>query len=314
MSLSRLNAFLRNLIRAEPKARSTTKEYADLDFSRLSRHELFSIIQHECHRIEKSSYNNLTISRKDYYNTRAATVENALSRVGRPRNEGESDVVRWARSILEAFPQISDKFVARLSSPPRTCNDRQTAESLLELYLDRRSTRVWAEKELQPCNDQLEQDAQDAILAASTAPSSGNRQPWRFALLNTPLRRQLLNGLKEPHCTESPYAIFCGIDTSVYGAFASTESAVFIDAGAAIMHMVDFLNSIGYGVCWNHLSQDLILSRPSNKDVYAQFCDALAIPEIIEPIAIVSFGRESFRPPKPPRRSNEAFILRIDTN
>lgn len=228
---------------------------------------------------------------------------------------GDSDqhpVIRWMTDVADSYPDIGEKFV-RPRSEPMPEFDPDKVNEFMSFVSKRRSYRVWAAE--QPSVDMLLDVARKMIEVASHAPSSGNRQPWRFLVFHDPIKKSLLAGLKEKHCIEAPVLIFVGMDRTVYGAMGKHETGVYIDAGAAIMQMLLCAEAIGLGACWNHFAHDLIYSRVGNPERYRRFARELGIPKYIEPIAIVSVGRPAFRPPKPARLPvRELLIGNLDLN
>jgi nitroreductase len=148
------------------------------------------------------------------------------------------------------------------------------------------------------------------IDAARWAPTSGNRQPWRFLIITRREEKELLMKIKEEHCVTAPLLIFVGMDQRVYGALGKDERGIYIDAGAAAMQMVLLAHKCGLGVCWNHFADDLINSRKVNQDIYRRFARTMGIPEWIAPIAIVAIGIPEFLPPEPARMAVDGLMIR----
>ena len=190
--------------------------------------------------------------------------------------------------------------------------DPSDAENFQKFLSGRRSVRVWADK--QPDIEILEKFAYRMIDAARMAPNSGNRQTWRFVILNTPEKKKLLEKIKEHHCITSPLLIFIGMDTRLYGVLGELENCIYIDAGAAIMNMILLAHKCGLGTCWNHLGNDIVHSRKINKEIYARFCRELNISDYIAPVAVISIGTPRFIPTVPSRMKIESLVLDSPNN
>jgi nitroreductase len=146
------------------------------------------------------------------------------------------------------------------------------------------------------------------IDAARWAPNSGNRQAWRFRIVDRSAAKELLKPVKEYHCTSAPILVYIGMDERVYGALGTKERSLYIDAGAATMQMVLVAHSANLGACWNHLSDDLLESRSANREAYAEFARHLRIPDFVRPIAIIALGRAAYVSPPPARTDVDRLL------
>lgn len=290
------------LFRKENKFSSTSYEY----LSTLSNDELLSLMRHESHRIEKTIYNNILEKKHDTYQRKWDKLT-VIYQVLKARNFSDSEpTLIWSKKIYHAFNDLDCSFIKPNSLIPQEFQPAEVPK-FVSFLSSRRSVRVWADS--QPDQDTLAAIANQMIDAARWAPTSGNRQPWRFAILTEQQDKNLLKGIKEEHCTNAPLLIFVGMDSRVYGSLGQQERSTYIDAGAATMQMVLAAHKSGLGVCWNHFADDLIDSRESNKKIYANFIKELEIPEYITPIAIIAAGVPEFIPPQPARIDVENLIM-----
>lgn len=276
------------------------------NLSKLSNDELLSLMRHESHRIEKTIYNNILQSKYHVYREKwekLSIIYQILNSRGYNLNE---PTIVWSKHIYDAFDNLEEDFVKK-NSLPAPKFDPDVALPFIEFLRARRSVRIWAEKQPDICI--FEKIAHHMIDAARWAPTSGNRQPWRFVVLTKVEDKELLRGIKENHCISAPLLIFVGMDTRVYGALGNSERSIFIDAGAAIMQMVLIAHKCGLGVCWNHFADDLINSRKSNKQIYLNFAKKLNIPNFITPIAIIATGVPNSIPPEPARMEVESLFI-----
>lgn len=278
----------------------------------LSKTQLLSLGRHEAHRIEKAYYNNGFERKSPYYLATRDKIKQILGILNeRQAFSPDHPIVCWINSIVDSYDDIGHQFVDRFSSPVPTMNLKE-ARPFIEFLSSRRSSRVWADQ--QPGREEMLRIAKLLVEAASWAPCSGDRQPWRFRIIIEQGEKELLKGLKEPHCIKAPLLIYVGMDKSVYGAFGKNELGVYIDAGAAIMQMILLAERIGLASCWNHFARDLIYARAGNPDVYRNFVKKLKIPEELEPVAIVCVGVAQMVPPRPPRLSVEELIVPSEVN
>ncbi|KAA1258794.1 malonic semialdehyde reductase [Rubripirellula obstinata] len=271
-------------------------DYLNLDGR--SSDELLSVVRHEAHRIEKSIYNDNFESKKEVYEKKRDTIEDCF-KILRQRDFdlGEDPTAVWAENLIASFNNLENYVLDHSREAAQYRPER--AAAFAAFARSRRSCRVWADE--QPDDQELAEIAGHMIDAARWAPTSGNRQPWRFVVLSKPERKELLRGIKEQHCISAPLLIWVLMDKRLYGALGNNECSLFIDAGAAIMQMVLAAHDCGLGVCWNHFALDMIRSRPSNMVVYDRLTRELGVDDHLESVAIVAIGRPKFIPPEPQR-------------
>lgn len=280
--------------------------YTQIDDIELSDEKLMSLMRHEAHRIEKTIYNDILDSKYEIYKEKKNRVERIIKILVDRGYQLTHPVIDWAAKICDSFDDLQASFISVYSKKPEPLQLSKASE-FGEFVQSRRSVRVWAET--QPDDKDLAALALQVIDAARWAPTSGNRQPWRFKIMTDDADKSLLSGLKENHCTSAPVCIFVGMDTRLYGAFSDRETGIYIDAGAAIQNMILCAHSTGLGTCWNHFATDLIESREANVKSYAVFRERLNIPDYIAPIAIVAIGYPEFIPPTPARMDVKELVL-----
>ncbi|WMN87499.1 nitroreductase family protein [Vibrio parahaemolyticus] len=282
--------------------------YPFLPLEKLSDSELLSLMRHEAHRIEKSMYNEIFELKYGYYLEKAKRLD-CIFDVFKSRDLFKSEpTVIWAKEIRDSFSSLEENFISPNSSESKTFEKSQLTE-FSEQIKGRRSVRVWADEQLSGI-EWL--DVADSMIdCARWSPCSGNRQPWRFKVITEHKEKTLLEKLKEEHCTSAPLLIFIGMDRRVYGSLSNKdyETALFVDAGAAIMNMIVGANQAGLGTCWNHFGRDLIESREVNKVAYSNFSKELNIEDYIEPVAILAVGLPKYIPPTPARMTIESLKM-----
>lgn len=282
------------------------KAYDVTDLDTFSDDELLAFMRHDAHRIEKSFYNQIFEEKLEYYEGKRDNIQRIASILkGRGFNL-EEPTYSWAVHIANLFRQVESEFI-RPNSTPASEPDLSSGSDFVAFAASRRSSRVWARR--QPAREDLIAIARMLVDGARWAPNSGDRQPWRFLIMEDAASKRLLKGLKEAHCYEAPCVVFVGADRRIYGALGAEEGALQVDAGAALMQMVLTAHAAKLGVCWNHFTPDLINSRTRNKEIYRKFAAKMSIPDYIEPVAIIAFGVAAFHPPVPPRMEVDALLL-----
>lgn len=283
---------------------SDLRNYGELDG--LETEQLLALMRHEAHRIEKTIYNDIFEAKYEAYRAKWVRVGKIIQIVKARGVPDDEPTLVWAQQIYDAFDDLNVQFIEPNSTPPADFRPEAVAE-FVDFVHARRSVRVWAD--VQPSTTELEALAHQLVDAARWAPTSGNRQPWRFKIMTDPDDKELLRGLKEQHCISAPLLIFLGMDRRVYGALGKDERSLYVDAGAAAIQMVLAAHKGGYGVCWNHFADDLVQSRKSNVSAYKNFCQNLGIGEHIAPVAIIAVGRPEFIPPEPARTNIDDLLL-----
>lgn len=299
----------RRLLQAIGLKKSTPKikDYHDYDFSELSDSRLVAIVRHEAHRIEKSHYNQIFESKRAYFEMRRDNLQKALAELT-SRGQVGSAAYRWGTEISKNFESLEKNYIHRHSRQADPL-DFAASDDMLHSFERRVSARIWKDKNQQPALEEFLKIGGRMVRAAIQAPTSGNRQPWRFRFIHKEEEKRLLVGVKEEHCYTAPFLIFIGMDSSLYGAFSDNESGLYIDAGAAIMQMVDIANVMNLGVCWNHFAPDLIHSREKNVEIYQKFSSQMGFSDELIPVAIIAIGLPEFLPPKPPREVIEDYLI-----
>jgi len=282
--------------------------YPYLSIEKLSSGVLLSLMRHEAHRIEKSIYNDIFYSKNAMYLEKAKRLDCIFSVFEKKNLFMDEPTVLWAKKIRASFNELYEGFIVPNSSKAKGFNI-ELLEDYSRQIKNRRSVRVWGAEQLE--NDKWQGVANLMIDCAKWSPCSGNRQPWRFKVLIEKEDKLLLSKLKEKHCTSAPLLIFVGMDSRVYGSLSNTdfETALYVDAGAAIMNMLVGAHESGLGTCWNHFARDLIDSRSVNQKAYADFCEKLDIDSYIHPVAILAVGLPKYIPPSPERMNTRDLML-----
>jgi hypothetical protein len=242
------------------KRRVKRKMHDEAWLDKFSDEKLLSLMRHEAHRIEKAFYNGIVFGEKSiaYSDKRDDIFKIIEILMSRDVDYRGNQTVIWAREIAESFDNFEVEFIQKNIAPPYKF-DALLSEGLKQQMISRRSCRVWAAS--QPSVEAYSDLALQLIDVARWAPTSGNRQPWRFMVFTSEEDRKMFTGIKERHTVLAPLLIFVGMDKRLYGAFGKSESGIFIDAGAAIENMILYAQCLGYGTCWNHFGRDFIETR-----------------------------------------------------
>lgn len=272
---------------------------------------LLALLRHDCHRLEKAYYNNYIddIKKADSYQYIKDRAVSVLNVIKEKKEINDDPSLIWANDILNSYPDF-DTIYKQRKKKGLTLNKLEGDKFLEHLKL-RRSCRIWSSR--QPDKNTLKIFSEKLIEAAISAPNTGNRQAWRFCVLIDEVDRHLFKIIKEKHCYEAPLMIFVGMDSRFYEHAGDMDHAMYHDAGAALMQIVNTGHFYGFGTCWNYLAQGQVTSRPQNVEAYENFVKTFNIPDYIIPSGIVSIGLIDEIPPTPDRMPVADLLIKKPT-
>ena len=124
--------------------------------------------------------------------------------------------------------------------------------------------------------------------AARLSPSASNKQPWRFAVVQTSeIRRRIvekgfLPGIKMAWAIDAPVHIVIGMERSFVthrlGAAISGVDYPWVDIGIAGEHLVLAATALGLGTCWIGWIRRRTLAR------------IVGWPRSIKPVVVITVG------------------------
>jgi len=132
--------------------------------------------------------------------------------------------------------------------------------------------------------------------AARLAPSAGNRQPWRFVIVED-------KNLKEKVSVAANRQIFLKDASVIVVAVTDPDASARWhekDTMIALEHMVLAATSLGYGTCWIGAFDETELKR------------LLKIPERIKVVALLPIGFSKEKPEARPRKDFHEIFYRIE--
>lgn len=118
------------------------------------------------------------------------------------------------------------------------------------------------------------------IETAQLAPSACNRQPWIFVIVQSEEKRQaIINSYERDWIkTATAFIVACGKHEEAWHRGYDGKDHTDVDLSIAIEHICLAASSMGLATCWICNFNPEIL------------CEALNIPEGVEPIAIIPIG------------------------
>lgn len=161
-----------------------------------------------------------------------------------------------------------------------------------EVVAKRRSVRHFSTK-----RDVSEQDVRALLDAAVTAPTAGNIQPWRFAVLRSQAARdRLAAAMGQKWATAAPVVIVVCVDprpcSARYGARGEQLYAIQ-DTAAAVQMILLAAVDLGLAACWIGAFDDEAVR------------ESIGAARPITPIAVIPIGYSAEAAAKPHRRPLE---------
>ena len=150
---------------------------------------------------------------------------------------------------------------------------------MLEAIAKRCSVRSYTDEPVS------EDDLQQVLEAALSAPSANNVRPWHIVVVTDADKRERLAGMSQwaSFCTESPVVLAFCADTDIQPHWWIEDSC------AALENALIQAAALGLGTCWIGVRGSDIESAPGpeRQDLVRE---VLGVPESISVLAIVSLG------------------------
>ena len=132
----------------------------------------------------------------------------------------------------------------------------------------------------------------ELIKAAIYAPSAGNCQPWHFYVVKDLCVRKRVyqEACRQEFLTEAPvFIIVCGHHDEAWHRPADGKDHTDVDVAIATEHICLTATTLGLGTCWVCNFDPAVLR------------EALALPEGVEPVAIIPLGYPGYDDKAPAR-------------
>ena len=184
--------YIRNFFSIRYYGLHRIKKYNKLNFEKLSTQEVLSIAKHEGHRIEKAFYAGyMKTSKNSAYFYARKNISKAIKVLKERDNLQDRADLLWLEKIHDSFYEFDEMIAEERKSPPTFIPNKLSEYT--DFAKDRRSTRTWAQPNLQ--EEELFNIAKNLIESAKWSPCSGNRQPWYFKILIKKEEKELLKGI-----------------------------------------------------------------------------------------------------------------------
>lgn len=218
-----------------------------------------------------------------------------LIRECKSRGLNDLDIILWAEEIMN-----SDYFFNEKKHHVRWAQDINRLNDFYKILNERTTIR---NVEKQSFDKEL---IYKLISSAIEAPSSCNKQGWRFVIIDDP---KIIDGIakikKQSFIKDFPYIIVCCFDKEAYRGL-DCEMTPYLDCGGAIMNLVNSSTALGIGSCWCNFAIKNI-----GKKAHNNLRSLIKLPKSIIPVSIVGIGIPS-KINKKPCRNNLKFYLILE--
>jgi len=254
-------------------------------------------IRKEAHILEKE-IKNLFVDKEPPFDHKGA-YNNLKKALERWKKEGlrKTETIKWSEKILKEYEKHSQSgWVCPYIGTPEEKDD---SINILSFLKQRRSIRVWKDEPLDYS------EIIKLIDAARWAPSSCNRQPLHFLVIN---KKELIWKITKtirggtPFFSKAPVFIIVLVDARNYN-LPQEKYTIYQDAAAAIQNMLLMAHNIGIGACWaSYVSDSGVIIN--EREVRTE----LDIPRYFKIAGLVAVGRSNERVCVIPRKEIEKLI------
>lgn len=204
-----------------------------------------------------------------------------------------TDVTKWAWDLL---------YQAHLDSK-ETQNEQAAASpsfagtDLENVIKNRRSVRKWEQKPLSVKN------IIESVNLAKWAPSSCNRQVWKFLIVQKQQDKDFLQIFThQSFFTKAPFVVILLVDITDY--HKDIKHYAYLDTGAVIQNLLLIFHCKGMGACWIGVKHNK--DYKSNSDKFRNY---FHLDENLVPISIIPVGWYSEVPKTSPRKDIREIII-----
>ncbi len=202
----------------------------------------------------------------------------------------------WANSLLE------EKYSCSIDSGTLFVPNYKQLKSYKKIADKRTTNRFVSSKKIE------KKIIYDLIECAIQAPSSCNRQGWRFVIIEDKKKIEEVAKLKNQYFIKNfNYLILCCFDKNVYMG-TDKEMTPYLDCGAALMNLCNAASALGLSACWLNFA-----IKNTKKKNHFLLRKLLGLPENLMPVSFIGLGIPGKKLIKPPRE-NLFFYLPLEKN
>ncbi len=214
-----------------------------------------------------------------------------------PKKYYAARVVEEREAASEVGPTPPSRDEWRPVAPVEPHELPGPARALLTALVTRRTVRAFTDEPVSPV-------ARAALAEALwCAPSSGNLESRRFFFVLRPdLRRALAEAAGQRFVGEAPLVVVCcaNLASASLGGGRGHEEFASMDVAASIENLLLEAHALGLGAAWvGEFDADKVSA-------------ALALPEALQPLALLAVGTPAGQPPEPAHLPREQVVRELE--
>lgn len=206
-----------------------------------------------------------------------------------------TDITKWAWDLL--YRALLDVRETEPENEQAASGPSFTRTDIEKVIKNRRSVRKWEAKPLSA------KEIIESVNLAKWAPSSCNRQVWKFLIVEKQEDKDFLQMFTHQlFFTKAPFVVVPLVDITDY--HKEIKHYAYLDTGAVIQNLLLALHCKGLGACWIGIKHDK--NYQSNAD---KFRAHFHLEENLVPVSLIPVGRYSEIPKAPPRKDIHEIII-----
>ena len=210
------------------------------------------------------------------------------------RKLDNSKIIIWAREIMNSNYISNDEIQENKSKWDPNIN---RLDELYKVLKERTSIRSVKKQNF---NKEL---IYRLISSAIEAPSSCNKQSWRFVIVEDSKKIEEISRIKkQPFIKNFPYIIVCCFDKESYKGL-DYEMTPYLDCGGAIMNLVNSATAIGLASCWCNFT-----IKKTGTKAHNHLRKLIKLSKNIIPVSIVCVGVPQKINKKPTREDLKFYM------
>lgn len=220
-------------------------------------------------------------------------LENLIKEAER-RNLSYSENVKGAKILLEELKTRQKEITSE-----DVAIDFTSAENFFELAKRRQSIRKFSERKIS------KETIYQILKCAIEAPSSCNRQSWRFLVLRDKKSLSSISKIRRISFLKNASTVICVlIDKDLYIDNKELDYTIYMDGAAAIMNIIYTAESLGISSCWVNFGKLEISETDMNR-----FNGFFKVKPNFKPISLVALGYGTQNIKKPKRELIEYYLI-----
>lgn len=252
-----------------------------------SNDNIVAMVGDKCHKLLQQAIGQQIVSNEFY-------VRKLLQEVN--KREIDSPIVRWGQNIYDDY--IAGNLYKHIEVEDDHLNNKTIDLDRLNDFIEITRSRQSIRKYLP---DKIDIEAINKIISCGIeAPSSCNRQSWRFLTITEKPDKEYLAKIRNvKFIAEAPLVICVMVNMEFYTSNAQGDKRItpIMDACAAMMNILNACTASGLGSCWVNF-----IASVGIENINA-FKKKFNIPNKYVPISLITTGYHKYKIKKPSRNN-----------